>query len=173
MIHLLAATDVLSTVLMLLGVALFGVLLVINLRKRSGGDRGQRMDPRDKLEQMNQVGRTRNDLSTMMVELEELTRRFSAQLDNKSRQVEKLLEEADQRIAELKRLSGRDVQPPAVGEPVKTDRQPNGSSEQGLDPVSQRVYELADAGKDPQQIAGELNEHIGKVELILALRQPT
>ena len=38
------------------------------------------------------------------------------------------------------------------------------------DPLAASVYELADAGVDPIAIARQLNEHVGKVELILALR---
>jgi hypothetical protein len=33
------------------------------------------------------------------------------------------------------------------------------------------VYELADGGRDPVEIARALDEQIGKVELILALRE--
>lgn len=39
-----------------------------------------------------------------------------------------------------------------------------------LDPLTRGVYNLADQGYAPVQIAQELEEHIGKVELILALR---
>ncbi len=38
------------------------------------------------------------------------------------------------------------------------------------DPLACAVHELADAGKTPVQIAQELGEQVGKVELILALR---
>ena len=40
------------------------------------------------------------------------------------------------------------------------------------DPVSSEVYELADQGLTALEIAGELDEPTGKIELILALRQP-
>jgi hypothetical protein len=39
-----------------------------------------------------------------------------------------------------------------------------------LDPLTRRVYELSDAGHNPVDIARALDEQIGKVELILALR---
>ena len=39
-----------------------------------------------------------------------------------------------------------------------------------LDPLTQSVYELADTGYQPIQIAQELQEQVGKVELILSLR---
>lgn len=40
-----------------------------------------------------------------------------------------------------------------------------------LDPLSASVYELADRGRSPVEIAQQLDEQVGKVELILALRQ--
>ena len=39
-----------------------------------------------------------------------------------------------------------------------------------VDAFTQHVYELADAGQPPVMIARDLNEHVGKIELILALR---
>jgi len=44
------------------------------------------------------------------------------------------------------------------------------SSESMIDPLSASVYELADRGRTPVQIAQYLDEQVGKVELILALR---
>jgi hypothetical protein len=45
-------------------------------------------------------------------------------------------------------------------------------AEPGLpdDPLARKVYTLADSGQDASQIARHLNEHVGKIELILALR---
>ncbi|MCZ6835365.1 MAG: hypothetical protein O7G85_06280 [Planctomycetota bacterium] len=40
-----------------------------------------------------------------------------------------------------------------------------------LDPLTKTVYELSDEGKDSVKIAQMLDEQIGKVELILALRE--
>ena len=40
-----------------------------------------------------------------------------------------------------------------------------------VDPLTQQGYDLADAGRAPLAIARDLNEQVGKVELILALRQ--
>ena len=39
------------------------------------------------------------------------------------------------------------------------------------DPVSRRSYELADEGRDALDIARSLDEQVGKVQLILALRE--
>ena len=39
-----------------------------------------------------------------------------------------------------------------------------------VDPLAKSVYSFADQGLDPAAIAAKLNEHVGKIELILALR---
>ena len=46
----------------------------------------------------------------------------------------------------------------------------NGKPPRNIDPLTKSVYELADAGRNAVSIAQELQEQIGKVELILALR---
>jgi hypothetical protein len=40
-----------------------------------------------------------------------------------------------------------------------------------LDPVAMKICAMAESGKQPLEIARELNEQIGKVELVLALRR--
>ena len=45
--------------------------------------------------------------------------------------------------------------------------------EGGIDDISRRTYELADAGRTPIQIAQQLGQNLGEVELILNLRSPT
>ncbi len=54
---------------------------------------------------------------------------------------------------------GESLRQPSPSEPVKTP-----------DPTTASVYKLADAGLSPVEIAQRIDEQIGKVELILALR---
>ena len=49
-------------------------------------------------------------------------------------------------------------------------RGPDDDSFRGRDDLSRSVYSLADQGMDTTAIARQLGEHVGKVELILALR---
>ena len=46
----------------------------------------------------------------------------------------------------------------------------DGLASQRLDPLSVNIYELADRGRSALEIARHLDEQVGKVELILALR---
>jgi hypothetical protein len=60
------------------------------------------------------------------------------------------------------------VAPPRRGGPTPL---PPAPGEEPVDPVTRCVYELADKGLEPMAIARQLDQHIGKVELILALRE--
>jgi hypothetical protein len=109
------------------------------------------------------------EMSNLLVELSEMARQVSAQLDTRSARLEALMDEADRRIAELRRLS----QPPAGG----VQRQPGEDSfaPPERQPIADQrhldVYHLADEGNSPQEIAHRLGRPQGEVELILALRR--
>jgi len=162
----------LANYLLLAGVALLIFVLWFNVRKRVAGH--QNLDPREKIERDKQVTGMKNDLRTMMVELDELTRRFSSQLDAKAVKLERLIEQADQRIARLQGQRGVIETPDTPEEEQVSDREAasdEDTEQDEADPLAENVYKLADEGHDPGEIARRLDEHIGKVELILALRQ--
>lgn len=171
----------LAQVLMAAGVMMLIVLAVINGRKRLRQRRQQpSLTPHEKVERIKQTHGMKNDLRDMMVELEDLTRRFSAQLDAKAVRLERLIDEADQRIARLEngeagggrggeRRSSKVAAAAGEASPPPTEEE---EPAEATDPLTQSVYELADAGHEPIAIARQLDEHVGKVELILALREP-
>lgn len=74
------------------------------------------------------------------------------------------------------RIPERRVPAPVVSEPVvrsaaaqsSTPTQPGPAA--GLEPLASQIYQLADRGMTPREIAQSLQQHPGKVELILALR---
>ncbi|MAE66077.1 MAG: hypothetical protein CMJ18_17540 [Phycisphaeraceae bacterium] len=129
---------------------------MMRLRKRARRRAGE-PSAHEKVERMRQMRGMRGDLEDLMVEIDQLARRFGAQLDAKGLQLERLIEEADRRIARLEAL-GRAPDGPVEEQPTPED------------PLARSVYDLADKGADATKIAHELNEHVGKVELILALR---
>ncbi len=182
--------------LMVVAIILMTATFLVVLRKRLKRQRHEpQLNAHEKLERIKQTHGMKDDMRTMMVELEELTRRFSAQLDAKSVRLEKLIEEADRRITVLtgdvtpkdELAGGRMIgtaakQSNAPAPDVKTSDQTKPKrkpakkkaeepAEEPLDPAVARIYELADAGRSPLEIAGALNEQVGKVELILALRR--
>lgn len=156
----------LTTWLPVLGLALIVTGLMMSLRKRRQA--AARPTAIEQLERSRQTRAMQGDLEELMVEIERLTRRFAAQLDAKTQQLESLMREADQRIATLQRL--REVGPDehAVA-PSPFDAAPGGAPDAA--PLARRVGELADRGLSPVEIARELDEHVGKIELVLALRK--
>jgi hypothetical protein len=102
-------------------------------------------------------------METLIVELAQMARQITAQLDTRSAKLEVLIREADEKIAALKSLPA----PPAV----RPDPPPGAQEPADLeDPRHAPVYLLSDAGMNPAQIAQRLNRPGGEVELILALR---
>lgn len=162
------------------GLLIVGIMFIIaamfslgrSRRKSASGN----LTARDALERAKQKQEVRNDLESLMVDLEQMARRLSAQLDAKTMQVEKANREADERIAQLEALKAELVRPTTIASRVE-----QGSSDSSLhahdqppadaDPLTREVYALADQGRGPADIARELKEHQGKVELILALRR--
>jgi len=128
------------------------------------------------------------ELSALLAELEETSRRLTAQLDNRYTRLEQLLVEADSRIAHLERLAApapttqtapnfqptaRPNPPAAVSEAqqmLQRLRAERGAPAPADDPAYTPIYALADQGKSPREIAQHLNRQPGEIELILALR---
>lgn len=79
--------------------------------------------------------------------------------DQRAAQLERLIAAADERIRELRGLTSR---PAASSQPRLAA---------GGDPTHRAVYELADRGLSPLEIARELGQPTGQVELILNLRR--
>lgn len=108
----------------------------------------------------------------LAADMKELTDRLSSQLDVKAARVEALLAQADARIIELKYLASTashaaDAPVARIGaaEPVRSLRLEN-----PVDPIHQKVYDLADAGMNSVDIARAIGQPTGHVELILNLR---
>ncbi len=118
----------------------------------------------EQIEQVRQVRGIRGDLGNVMVEVEQLAKRFGAQLDAKSVHLNKLIEQADQRIATLQSLENAAPSP-------KQAPNPTPPAEPAEDELTTSIYRLADQCTDSREIARITGEHVGKVELILALRK--
>lgn len=180
---LIAGRDALLLVGLVL--ATVGLLRMGYLRRRRSQQAG-RLSPEEMVERNRQMRGMQGDLEQLMSEIEQLSRRFAAQLDAKSRRIERLLEKADHRIQGLLDLEDSQRQrttpaPDAAADARSANRARNPQPQPAaidddvdvLDPLAEKVYQLADQGREPQQIARELDEHIGKIELILALRTAT
>lgn len=156
------------------GIAVVGILFIImamfslgRARKRTTASRDTAKDHIDRAR--NQQG-VRNDLESLMVDINRMARDLGGQLDAKIIRIEKATQEADERIAQLQALRDSLSNPSAMGD-VNADQLVTPQADAAdADPLTKQVYALADQGKGPHDIAQQLDEHVGKIELILALR---
>ena len=154
-----------------------GIMLMISIRSKIARRNADRLSPRELIEQLKAAGRQRGESQSASAELLESARELAAKLDNKAARLEVLIQQADERISLMSQLSptgavAQDGPPPTgAAEPdrARTPVAANGPP-LSLDPLTQSVYELADTGYESIQIAQELDEQVGKVELILSLR---
>ncbi|MEM1109340.1 MAG: hypothetical protein AAGH99_11710 [Planctomycetota bacterium] len=177
--------DPISLGLFIAGVVLISAWMLMRIRKRSvnGPDHPT---AREHLERYKQQDGVRGDLEGLMVEIEQLAKRLGNQLDTKAMRIEKLIDEADLRIAQLQRAlqdqhsstpGNAPVNVPGAASPEAIAKQLSEvvesplSTEEQTEQLAADVARLADAGQTPEAIAKQLNEHVGKIELILALRK--
>lgn len=130
---------------------------------------------------------TRDRLERLMTDAEELTRRLAAILDNKAARIEVLIEHADQRLQALEAANNAaaplaqsnipdakqattnlSLTEPPPRTPIEN---PTATPSNALDPLHRKVYDLADEGLNPVDIARQIDRPTGQVELILALRR--
>ncbi len=107
-------------------------------------------------------------MQNVLVDLSEMARQITAQLDTRAAKLEALIKEADQKIEMLKSAGGS---PPA---PMVFSQTPAPAQEREiamLNPRHEQVYALADQGKTAPEIAHELDRPSGEIELIMALRR--
>ncbi|MFN3167685.1 MAG: hypothetical protein ACE37H_11545 [Phycisphaeraceae bacterium] len=166
------------------GLLVVGILFIIAAMFSLGRKRKHHADAqttaRDHVERARQKQGVRDELEALMVDINRMAKDLGAQLDAKILRIEKATRDADERIAQLQALrdtfdpathrvapdrTSSDDNPPAYENLVTPQRPPDQA-----DPLTREVYALADQGIGPADIAEQLGEHVGKVELILALR---
>ncbi len=163
----------LTAVVMVVVLVGFAIFMTISIRSKITQRNAARPSARELVEQMKNHPRVvAGDGQGFAADLYDIARRLGAQLDNKARRLEKLIDDADQRIAALGSTAATPASTPPVTGAVPTAATTGAPSngEQKMDPLTEEIYELADAGRTPVEIAQDLDEQVGKVELILALR---
>jgi type VI protein secretion system component VasK len=164
----LVPTSLLGPLVMMIGIVGVGVLLTISIRGKIARRNAARPSARQLIEQVKTVRLSSDDVEVKAAELMETARRLSAQLDNKAQRLEKLIGQADERIAVMSAAPRADIHR-ATDAPAEP-QPPASPAPRERDPLTRAVYELADQGRTPLEIAQELDEQVGKIELIIALR---
>ena len=161
MIRLLAANESMQWIVYAVGaLTIVFVVLRPSFRKK---DPHNPSPPKLGMAQQRTVER---EMSNLLVELSDMARQVSGQLDTRAAKLEALIQEADKKIAELKRLETVHHEPEIKPLDAKPAPLPN-------DARYSAIYDLADAGHSAQEIAQQLDRPRGEVELILALRVPS
>ena len=151
----------------------FAIFMTFSIRGKIARRNAARPSARELVEQMKNHPRVvAGDAQGFAADLHDTARRLSAQLDNKARRLEKLIEDADQRIAALRSSPAATASATGALQTAATTGVPaQTNGEQQMDLLTEEIYQLADAGRSPVEIAQHLDEQVGKVELILALRE--
>jgi DNA-binding NarL/FixJ family response regulator len=109
-------------------------------------------------------------MQNVLVELSDMSRQITAQLDTRAAKLEALIREADEKIAAMKSAQSLSAFPSAFPAstlpPLVDSPEPSPG-----DPRHAEVYDLADQGRSSMEIAQQLNRPSGEIELILALRR--
>jgi len=151
----------------------FGILVIIYSLVRP---MMHKKDPLTKLPTYGSLSAQRSverEMQNVLVELSNMSRQVTAQLDTRAAKLEALIQEADEKIAALKALgaSAAAKSSTAAGESSTSTPPPAQEPKSpALNPQHAEIYNLADQGRSPREIAQQLHRPSGEVELILALR---
>lgn len=156
--------------LLLMGLSIV-VILYLTFRQRRKSDPLQSMPFRASMQQQKALER---DMQSVVVELSEMTRQMTAQLETRATKLDLLIQEADQKIAKLN-AAMEVVQGARASTPIDLPVMPMKSPGLRLvkDDTEDRwseIYLLADQGLSTAQIASKLNRPEGEVDLILHIR---
>ena len=146
---------------------LFMIYVVMRPLMKKKDPLAQQTPMRTSLAQQRAVER---QMQNVLVDMSEMARQITAQLDTRAAKLELLIKDADAKIAAMgaapPAVKGRMLKVPAV-ETANEMQLP----ENPPDPRHADIYTLADQGRSPAEIARQLNRPSGEIELILALRQ--
>lgn len=183
-----------QVMLMVLGVVVLGVILTLRTRLRVSRSVAKHEDPVGAVNRLRSRAAMRGDTDAMAAELYDVSARLTAQLGQQAIRLEHLIAIADARIEELATRTA-DLEPLTIGPddesfgapvqlhidetlphdrlPMNTasaPRPPSSAPGEG-DALAAEILRLADEGRSTIEIAQQLDEHTGKIELILALRR--
>lgn len=165
--------------LIVAGIVLIALLLSVSMRNRIARRQADRPSAREQIASVKAaasrqgVRRRAEEDSEIAGPSFDAARQLAAMLDNKAARLEQLLEEADETIRRLE-STVNDARPGERATTIAPPDRPERAERPGLsslDPFTRSVYDMADEGRSPIEIARHLDEQIGKIELILALRR--
>jgi hypothetical protein len=110
-------------------------------------------------------------MNGVLVEMANMARQISAQIDTRAAKLDALIKEADVKIAEMRRLTaGGSMARAEAPTPPEAMAESKPAQKTADDARHSEVYALANQGLDAVEIARRIGRQRGEVELILALR---
>ncbi len=184
--------------ILLAAVVLAGFFFMRMMRRATPTDSTPRQYRREVDSAVQQNAAIRRDMEQVLIELDRLSRDVNAQIDTRFIKLEQSITDADKRISALRILleaakaAGASLgdattaqvesDPASIDVSSSADKNAKGdssadangnqASDVRVSPAerSRQIYELADQGFSPLQIAQRLDQRVGEVELILNLR---
>ncbi len=158
-------------------IVLLAIVLILPrmLKRKTGGGGESPLRP-----SASSAVRAKEQMEDLIVKLHDFGREMQAKTDNKIRVLNRLIEEANEKIREME-AHGISPKPPA-GTDGKSPETKSGKQTDGTGDVAETpsrpetgkytsVYELADAGHDVVSIARHTGLQPGEIELLLELRK--
>lgn len=173
---IVAQTGRVDAVQMVMLVLAVGALAIVMLSTRRRIRESQRLSPtaaRRRYAELQEEVKASRGLEQVMLELDQLSRQIHGRIDTKLARLEAVIRDADQRIDTLSRLI-RTMQGESAQEFTLDRESPDEARSARSDIVDDRhapIYELAEGGKSPVEIARRVGKTTGEVELILALKR--
>ena len=167
-------TNTVQLVMLVVGVAGLAFLLLSTRRRVMNGKREPAETPREQFARLGGLSRTTRDVERVMQELDSLSRQIHGRIDTKLARLEKLLRDADQRIAVLTESVARSPERGSHLEVMLDQEEPSDSvagDEHPGDATQQTVLRLAAANRSVLDIARQVGKTPGEVELIVALHK--
>jgi len=148
---------------------------IVYMLLRNSAKKKRREDPMERAGgaglSLSQQRNVEREMQHLLVELSQMARQLTAQLDTRSAKLELLIKEADDRLEQLKAASGQLPAPPHDSFRIGPPTAPVAPAAADLRATRHaEIYSLQDAGRTPFQIAEQLGRPAGEIELILALR---
>jgi hypothetical protein len=161
----LASEGWLPSVLLAAAVALL-IIVVLGKTRRKAINKSREILPTPEERLADLRHRAENDagIEARVAAAADQIRELTAVLDTRIETLDVLIQQADERI---QRMQQREARPNGDSRPAP----PTSHAAPSTDSQKQAIYDLADQGLAPAEIASRLGQHSGKIELILALRR--
>jgi len=167
-------TNTVQLVMIILGIAALAFLLISTRRRIMNSTRQPTETPREQFTRRGGLSRTTREVERVMAELDSLSREIHGRIDTKLARLEKLLRDADQRIALLSQPVDSSADRGSRLEILLEQEEPldvvSGDDNTG-DATQQSVVRMAEVGRSVLEIAQHVGKTPGEIELMLALHK--